>query len=67
MNLLTRRRRVWSRGMFSSTLQAGDTPACRLEVTETIFCIASKGRRSGVVNRTGPNASAEVIGFQPEY
>ena len=67
MNLLTSRRRVWSRGTLSSRLQAADTPACRPQVTETMFRIANKGWRSVVVNRTGPSASAEVIAFHPEY
>ena len=66
-NLLTSRRWVWSRGMLSSLLQAEDTPTGRPYRTQTIFRIANKGWRSGVVNRTGPNASAEVIAFQPEY
>ena len=67
MNLLTSRRWVWSRGMLSSPLQGEDTPACRPQVTETIFRIANKGWRSGAVHRASPNASAEVIAFQPEY
>ena len=66
MTLLTSRRCVCSRGMLSS-LQAEDTPACRPQVTETIFLNANKGWRSGVVSRAGPNASAEVIASQPEY
>ena len=63
----TSHRWVWSSGMLSSPLQAEDTPACRPQRTETVFRIVNKSWRSGVVNITGPNASAEVIAFQPEY
>ena len=67
MNLLTSRRWVWSREMLSSPLQAEDTPASWPQRTETMFRIANKGWGSGVVNRTSPNARAEVTAFQPEY